>query len=250
MIRIANRFCGPPGSANGGYCAGSLASLLDGAVEVTLRKPPPLERSFEVELSDASASLKDGPELVAEARKTSLDLETPTPPSFEQAIRLSRHYVGHVQHHFPTCFVCGPGRAAGDGLRIFPGAEHSGQPVAAPWVPDASLTNEDDCVRPEVVWAALDCVGYFSVAAPDYPVALLGRMTAEVSRKIELRERCVVMGWSLGRDGRKLFAGTAVFGADGQLRARARQTWICLQSEPSSRPSRPPAQPNSSGSGP
>jgi hypothetical protein len=239
MMRIASRYCGPPDSANGGYCAGSLAGLLGGAVEVTLRKPPPLERELSVELAEAQATLKDGAELVAEARKSSLDLVPPAAPSFEQAMRLSSHYVGHRAHHFPTCFVCGPARAVGDGLRIFPGAERSGMPVASPWVPDASLTDERDCVRSELVWAALDCVGYFAVGAPDFPVALLGRMTAEVSQNVRLGERCVVLGWSLGRDGRKLFAGTAVFGADGQLRARARQTWICLHGEPSSRPSRP-----------
>ena len=229
MMRIASRFCGPPDSANGGYCAGSLASLLSGAVEVTLRKPPPLERELNVERSAGQATLKDGLELIAEAREARLDLEPPVPPSFEQAIRLSARYVGHRRHHFPGCFVCGPARAAGDGLRIFPGGPEPGEMVAAPWVPDASLTDTNDHVRPEVMWAALDCVGYFAVAAPDFPVALLGRMTAELSPDVELRERCVVVGWSLGRDGRKLSAGTAVFGADGQLRASARQTWICLQ---------------------
>ena len=100
--------------------------------------------------------------------------------------------------------------------------------MAAPWVPDPNLTLEGDYVRPEVLWAALDCVGYFASGAPDYPVALLGRMTAEVDPRIVAGERCIVLGWSIARDGRKLHAGTALFGADGSLRGRARQTWILL----------------------
>jgi len=39
-------------------------------------------------------------------------------------------------------------------------------------------------------------------------------------------ERCVVVAWPLGEDGRKLFAATALLGEHGELLARARQTWI------------------------
>jgi hypothetical protein len=120
----------------------------------------------------------DGDALIAEARPTKLDWRPPTAPSFERAVALSQHYVGHAHHHFPTCFVCGPNRAAGDGLRIFPGGEAPGDPVVAPWVPDESLLGPDGAVRQEFLWAALDCIGYFAIAAPDYPIALLGRMSA------------------------------------------------------------------------
>ena len=83
-------------------------------------------------------------------------------------------------------------------------------------------------VSNEVLWAALDCVGYFAVGAPDYPVALLGRMTARIVGSVAASERCVVMGYAIERSGRKLHAGTAVFGADGSVRGYARQTWIVL----------------------
>lgn len=197
------------------------------AVEVTLRKPPPLEHDLHVELDGERALLSQGAELVAEACAGTLDGETPGAPSFEVAVELSRHYVGHHTHYFPTCFVCGPGRPAGDGLRIFPGAGRPGEPVAAPWQPDASLA-EGGALPAELLWAALDCAGYFAVAWPDYPIALLGRMTAEVSSTVRVGERCVVVGWSLGREGRKLSAGTALFGEDGRRCGRARQTWIVV----------------------
>ena len=230
MIRIASRYCGPPDSGNGGYSAGLLAAQLSGAVEVTLRSPPPLETPLQVDTSPMAVRLLEGERLVAEARPTLLELEVPEPPSFEHATELTRHYVGHRKHHFPTCFVCGPARAVGDGLRIFPGSEQPGENVAAPWTVDASLADVSGVVGPELVWAALDCVGYFAVGSPDYPVALLGRMTAEVLATPQVGEPCVVLGWSEGRDGRKLNAGTAVFGADRRLLGRARQTWIRLHS--------------------
>lgn len=227
-MHIASRFCGPPDSGNGGYSAGLLAKSLGGVVEVTLRRPPPLDRELSVSFGHGVAELRDGEALVAEARPASLDGAPPQAPSFARALELSRGYVGHTRHHFPTCFVCGPARSAGDGLRIFPASEAPGGAVAAPWEPDATLCAADGAVQPEFVWAALDCPGYFAVAAPDYPVALLGRMKAEVTGSIRANEPCVIFAWPLGREGRKLRAGTAVFGADGKCRARAEQTWILL----------------------
>jgi hypothetical protein len=226
MISIASRFRGPPESGNGGYTAGMLASRMPGWTEVTLRSPPPLERSLSVSETPHGLELRDDERLIAEARPARLELAIPVCPSFERARQLSESYVGHQKHHFPGCFVCGPGRAAGDGLRIFPGAEQDHTLVAAPWIADIDLADESGVVRPEFVWAALDCSGYFACAAPEYPVALLGRITTNVLGSIEAGERCVVIGWPLGREGRKLFAGTAVFGQDGELRACAREVWI------------------------
>lgn len=228
-MRIASRFCGPPDSANGGYCAGLFAKALGGTVEVTLRRPPPLEQTLNVELETGYAQLRFDDLLVAEARHAELDVQVPTAPTLTRAEEMSRHYVGHLRHHFPGCFVCGPGRTAGDGLRIFPGAERRGELVAGPFRPSASLTDAAGNIGTEFVWAVLDCVGYFACARPEYPIALLGRMTAEVLRPFQTDEPCVVVGWSLGREGRKLQAGTAVFSAEGQLIGRARQTWIAMQ---------------------
>jgi hypothetical protein len=39
----------------------------------------------------------------------------------------------------------------------------------------------------------------------------------------------VVTAWSLGEEGRKLYAGTALHGEDGRLLGAARATWITPQ---------------------
>jgi hypothetical protein len=46
---IAPRFCGPPGSGNGGYACGLVAASLGGQAEITLRAPPPLAAPMTVE---------------------------------------------------------------------------------------------------------------------------------------------------------------------------------------------------------
>jgi hypothetical protein len=35
-----------------------------------------------------------------------------------------------------------------------------------------------------------------------------------------------VLGWPLGEEGRKLYAGTALFGEDGRVLGAGRATWI------------------------
>ena len=42
-LEIAERFCGPPNSGNGGYVCGLLAKHLTGTVTVRLKAPPPLK---------------------------------------------------------------------------------------------------------------------------------------------------------------------------------------------------------------
>ena len=55
-------------------------------------------------------------------------------------------------------------------------------------------------------------------------------MTAQIERLPEDGEPCVVVGWPVGEDGRKLYAGTALFGERGDLLAVARQVWIVTRS--------------------
>jgi len=83
---------------------------------------------------------------------------------------------------------------------------------------------------PEIVWAAIDCPGAYAVGAEGRGETVLGRMAARVLRVPDVGARCVVVSWPLGEDGRKLFAGTALFAEDGELLAVARQTWIAPRS--------------------
>jgi len=229
-LTISARFCGPAGAANGGYLAGLLAARLGGEAEVTLRQTVPLERPLVVEApGDDGLVLRAGGAVLVEATRTSVDLTPPAPVSLAEAEAGARRFPRFVAHPIPRCFVCGPERAAGDGLRIFPGPVDGRDLVAAPWTPDASLAGTDGATRPEFLWAALDCAGAFAVNEPPRGLALLGRLAARVSRRAPAGAPCVVVGWSLGSEARKLHAGTAVFAADGTLHAAARATWILVR---------------------
>lgn len=126
-----------------------------------------------------------------------------------------------MEHEFNECFVCGD-RPDGDVLGVRVGLVASREPLhAAPWISTESA--------PEIVWAAIDCPGAFAVGAEGRGGAVLGRMTARILRVPDPGERCVVASWPLGEDGRKLFAGTALFAGEGELLALSRQTWITLR---------------------
>ena len=226
-VAIPARFNGPDGSANGGYACGAIAEAVGGLVEVTLRAPPPLDRPMTVATSDDQAwTVTDGDTLVAEARRCDpWSLDVPDLPTLGDATEASGRYLGASDHEFPRCVVCGPDRL--DGLRIFPGALTRGV-VAAPWRPAEDLPG-NDTVTTEIMWAALDCPGAWSSArdiATD-PI-VLGRMRARIDRPARRGEDHVVVGWSLGDEGRKSLAGTAVATAEGELLAVASQTWIAI----------------------
>jgi hypothetical protein len=236
LLTVAPRFCGPPGSANGGYVAGLFAQHAPGTVRVRLQLPPPLGAPLQVAHREGGRlELLHDTHVIASAEPAQLELEVPPPPGYVEALEASRHYAGFVAHAFPACFVCGPERPRGDGLRIFAGplagtaagaaAGGGAATVAAPWVPDVALGLDDHKVRPEFMWAALDCPGYFAARSDRVPM-LLGEFTAHVDRRVHVDEPCVIIGWRVSVTGRKYEVGTALFDEDGELCAKARAVWI------------------------
>jgi len=231
---IAPRFCGPPDAGNGGYVAGLLAGYAAGPVDVRLLRPLPLGVPLALTRDAADGlALSDAAMLLATATPAALELAVPPAPSFAAATEAALGYAAIAgEHAAPRCFVCGPARAPGDGLRLATGAlapAGAGGLHAAPWVPDASLAGTRGRVRPEFVAAALDCPGYFAIA-DDARMRVLGRMSLAIEAPVAVGERCVVAAWSLGGAGRKRDAATAVYAASGQCVARAVATWLELRS--------------------
>ena len=237
-LNIPSRFCGPSSSGNGGYSSGRLAGFIDGPAEVTLRAPPPLNTDLKVERTGQGVKLWHDAQLIAEASPSDFTLEVPAPPSWEEAQAASRRYLGLRRHEYPECFVCGPNRKPGDGLCIHCGLWRHGV-VAGTWIPDASLTDEPGGVRPEFLWAAIDCPGSWSVIDREDPHAkfpppsssmLLGRLAGRLIRSLRMGEECIVIGWPLGQEGRKFHVGSAIYTRPGELVAFSRGTWIALKS--------------------
>lgn len=225
QLMIPERFCGPPDSGNGGWASGALAGFVtsDLPVEVTLRQPPPLETELDIDRVGERVCLLDGDEVIAEAKPTSLAIEAPERVGSARAAAAESRYGGHTSHPFDTCFTCGPNREPGDGLRVFPGpVEGAVGVVAATWTPTEEAGDE-------ITWAVLDCPSGWAHITDGDP-AVLGRMATIIHHPVEVGRDYVVVGAQSGEDGRKRFANSAIFTANGDLVAAARTTWITIDS--------------------
>ena len=229
-LTIARRFCGPPDSGNGGYTAGLFAGLVADRpaepVTVTLRQPPPLERPLVVEPRDGSTALLDGDLLVADAVPGELRHDPVAPVGVERAREVEATYAGLDDHSFDGCFVCGPGRAPGDGLRLFPGLVGDGL-TACVWTPHRSLeaTGAPGVAAVEFVWSALDCPGGWTSDLVARPL-VLGRMTGTVVRLPATGRPVVVVGERYEQNGRKTLTATTAYDDRGRVVGRAEQVWI------------------------
>jgi hypothetical protein len=228
MIVIERRFQGPPESGHGGYTCGLLAREIPGATEVSLRVPPPLERRLRLDRADdGRLLLLDRDAIVADARLAALDLDPPPPVELSDAHTAISGCAGFTSHPFPMCFGCGPDRQEGDGLRLFPGPVEGRNVVACPWRPDPVLADENGVVRPEFVWAALDCPTAFACDLTGPPI-VLARLTGRIDGPLHAGEQHVVTAWHIGRDGRKHNAACTISTPEGEVLARSRALWIEL----------------------
>jgi hypothetical protein len=227
---VAARFNGPPTSGNGGYTCGILASLIGDTAEVTLRKPPTLDKEMVVRTSARGLALFDGETIVADGRPGELDIEIPLPPTDEQIIEAEAGFMeGRAGYGFTTCFVCGPDRDHGDGMRIFPARIEEQELVGGHWTPSADLADDDGVVDTRVVWAALDCPTFFGASLRGSPrQSVLGRMTATIKKPIRAGQTYTVTGWPIDQNGRRVIGGSAVFDADGELCAASKGMWFEL----------------------
>lgn len=102
--------------------------------------------------------------------------------------------------------------------------------LAGVWTPHANFAGPDGLVTSEIVWAALDCPGWYAwLVREAHSAGLVGTMTGEVVRCPRVGEPHIVMAWPIeGGTGRKRYCGVAMFTADGECLARGRQVWIAF----------------------
>ena len=236
---VEKRYAGPPNMGHGGYVSGLLVDAVGGAttapVQVTLRKPVPLDTDLDlVTLDSGAVELRRDDELIAEATALAgdtviRDLDVPPGPALEAARTATADspslYDGGRGVH-PICFGCGNVRSDNEGLEVFAGplVVDGRTQVAGPWRPGSDERTTDGWIL-----AALDCPGAFAFISQGTRAGLLGRIVfqrLDGGASIDPTLDHVVTGWQIGVDGRKMFAGTALFDADGRLRAAAKATWF------------------------
>jgi hypothetical protein len=231
-VSIPARFNGPPGSANGGYTCGRVAELVGGeVVEVSLRKPPPLDRELSAVRDGDRVELRDDGALVAEAGPGELLLDVPEPARADQvaeAVEAGRERWA-LDHPFPTCVVCGPARE--DGFGIVPAALGGRDGLfGATWTPGEDAAGDHGWVHPEFVWAALDCPTSAPVANfGEGPAMVLASLTARLGCPVRVGEPHTILSWALGEKGRKHWSAAALYDSDGTLTCASRALWIELR---------------------
>lgn len=239
VVSIDPHYHGPPGSGNGGYTCGLAATLLtDDRATVRLHRPPPLGVPLDVRRSEGRVELAEGDRVVATALPWAGPDETAVAPEADHvdaAIAAFDVAAYEAHHPFPTCFTCGPQRTEGDGLRIFPAPIERSATVVWRWRSATAHADGDGRVRPEVLWAALDCPGgmaWMHGGAQSEPGPLvLGQLSVAIFRRPTIAEELVVSGWQDGSTGRRRHAGTAAWTRDGELIAQGAATWIRLDAD-------------------
>ena len=241
-VTIPARFRGPPASGNGGYVCGTFAALLDFpqriaadlAPQVTLRSPVPLDQPMEVRRDKDVLTVHHGDTLIAEASMVPLALAIPSAPDFASARasqarspalieNISRRFPDRIGVH-PVCFCCGAEH--GDGLNVYAAPIDGSDIVAAAWETQPAWADRDGNLPETFVWTALDCPGQFAYHVAGIRTGMLGRLCARIERPIRAGSRCVVIGWRIGVEGRRHYAGTAAFDASGALCAYAKAVWV------------------------
>jgi hypothetical protein len=228
-IVIDPRYCGPPGSGNGGYVAGLLAARFGGSGDASFRRPVPLGRELKIEYDEAEGALKlfDGGTLLVEARPGSVQIEVPAAPTLAEAAAATGRNLGRrMRLPFARCIGCGIEREEGDGLRILAGPLGRDGLYAAPWTPHRHHAGERGEVRPEFVWTALDCSGGFALMGDELRVLLTGWLAVRIDALPRAGEPHIVVAWPVRRGERKHESGTALFTADGRLLAAGGAVWV------------------------
>jgi hypothetical protein len=236
-LTIDGRFNGPPGSGNGGFVAGTLATVLDASsVQATLRAPPPLGRPLALRHDPPRGlSLLDGEQLLVEAVAASFELALPPVPSVDEAeaARLLGRLRARARTDDPydSCFGCGIARH--DGLLIIAGPvpDRDDGLVATTWVPSPTEADAQGMATVPQIWTALDCpAGYaWHYRLPGAGPIVTGRIAASIDAPVVAGRRHRVIAWPIAQDGRKLHAGSALVDDNGVVVARSLQLWFLLR---------------------
>lgn len=225
---IDPRFRGSADSAQGGYAAGTAVSDVEGIFKVELREPVPVEQELLVDTdAEEQVTVFHGADVIMTAHpEPELDIEIPASAEvIAEIFTRGAQKPTHAQQR-SQCFGCSSQRA--DGLGINPAPVGTTGIWGTTWTPGASLPSADGFVKPEVVWAALDCPGSFAAADPaGRPPGIAGspaleEMTVEIRDKVRVGEQLVVLGWTLTHSDSGVDCGTAIVDRAGHIKAYAR----------------------------
>jgi hypothetical protein len=234
LVAVPSDLDGPPGVLQGGIVTGLSVELardlhapgapLHGAT-VRLEGPTPLGATV-----TARARRGERPGTVEvetwhhERRLTHAEVDLTGPASLDLAVDLGALAgqplpVPSTEQPHPTCFACGGGSPSPLALRLRPGPVRE-RDIIAPWVPDARFGAE---MGPMVLAAALDCPPAWALLdlqrEAGHRHLLLGTMHLRSAAPVLAGDPVLVTAIADGRDGRKLYARSAIVDTDGRVLA-------------------------------
>ncbi|MEU6992035.1 hypothetical protein ABZ953_15420 [Streptomyces sp. NPDC046465] len=235
---IAAAYQGYPGIALGGYVAGLLVGRTDaGAVRVDFRAATRVETPLRFdELADGVVRLSDtaGTELVtATPVRAPSTTDAPAPPTPAEARTAAEAFRAAGLAGLDAggasidCFGCGhrpPDQGVHQQCMGVPGRGL----VATAWTPHPAFADARGSLRPEALWAALDC----PTAWAGIHLGTLRRgavtasLTATSPRPVTAGEEHITYAWPISTVGRKHTMGVAVATSAGELCTVGEALWI------------------------
>ena len=230
---IPKQFCGPPGSSNGGYFCGTVASFFDYPVSIRLKAPPPLDTEMRIEHGDVKALVLAGDQIIAQVRRADETLEPAPFISVKSAQECSEQGLAGslINHPFPGCFVCGPSRASGDGMRIFTGPDKDPALHAASWHAHPAWSSDGHEIDIPFIWSALDCPSsgpaFATSIQPDSDIAyVLGTLDIRVTTRPKINETYSIVCALDEGDERLYRTRVSLYAQDSTLLATGAAIWV------------------------
>ena len=230
---VPKQFCGPPSSGNGGYFCGSVASFFDIPIEVRLKAPPPLDTTMHIQRGADLSAVYAGERLIAQVRPLTESIEPVPMLDLEAASQCSAEGLrgSLINHPFPTCFVCGPQRSEGDGMRVFTGPQEDTSLYGAKWHAHPAWSSNGTSIDPRYIWSALDCPSSgpafaTSVQADSDIAYVLGTLSVEIKGQVQVGEDYSIV-CATDEDHERLYrTRVSLYGKDKSLLAAGYAVWI------------------------
>jgi hypothetical protein len=230
---IPKQFCGPPGSSNGGYFCGTVASFFDYSVSIRLKAPPPLDTEMHIQRNSEQALVLAGKQVIAQVKRSDDPIEPAPFISFDSAAQCSEEGLAGslINHPFPECFVCGPNRTSGDGMRIFTGPDKNQSLHAASWNAHPAWSSDGCEVDIPFIWSALDCPSsgpaFATSIQPDSDIAyVLGTLDIRVISRPKINETYAVVCAVDEGDERLYRTRVSLYANDSTLLATGAAIWV------------------------
>ena len=261
VVRVPDRFRGPPTSVNGGVATGLYACIGEVALAAPVRRlqtrlhiPPPLHADLPFKIGDVpghpdrqqiTVTTTEGitvlsgwvsalPDPVIPPHTEAL-LAGLASPTADQLHRFE-HYVEPPRDArmdtaaFSGCFVCGPDAPGGLSLRPRPVTD---EVRWLPWHPHRDWRDRNGVALLPAI-AALDCTGAQGLhehgLLEEGESLLLGTYDADVRERPTGHdaEDLRIVTTPAGRDGRKVYTDQGLFTPDGRPLILGRATWIVV----------------------